>query len=66
MSNAQPFRSLVDPADGSPGGTTTVPGVTTTTVVRTDDTPVVEDNPELHTQLRAQVKEARLRSNSAG
>jgi diguanylate cyclase (GGDEF)-like protein/PAS domain S-box-containing protein len=59
MSNAQPLRSLTNPADTSPGVGTT------TTLVRGDDPSSGEDNPELHVLLRAQLKEARLRSNSA-
>src|ERR1700756_5491483 len=71
MSNAQTLRSLVNPADASPGatttisGTTTIPATGTTTVVRGDQASAGEDNPELHALLRAHVKEARLRGNSA-
>src|SRR5215472_14258856 len=65
MSNAQTLRSLVDPADASPGTTTTIVPGTTTTIVRGDDASPGEDNPELHALLRAHMKEARLRGNSA-
>jgi diguanylate cyclase (GGDEF)-like protein/PAS domain S-box-containing protein len=68
MSNAQSLRSLVDPKDGSLGTTATIPGVgvTTTTIVRADETTAsaAEDSPELHALLRSQVKEARQRSNA--
>jgi diguanylate cyclase (GGDEF)-like protein/PAS domain S-box-containing protein len=56
MSNAQTLRSLVDPPEGGPGGTTTL--------VRGDDAACGEDSPDLHTQLRAQLKEARLRGGT--
>jgi diguanylate cyclase (GGDEF)-like protein/PAS domain S-box-containing protein len=56
MSNAPPLRTLVNAPDSSPGATTTL--------VRGDDTACGEDSPELHAQLRAQLKEARLRGNT--
>ncbi|MEA3180491.1 MAG: hypothetical protein QOI59_4014 [Gammaproteobacteria bacterium] len=52
------------------GGTTTVvraeasPGATTT-LVRADDSLWGEDSPDLHQQLRAQLKELRLRTDTA-
>jgi diguanylate cyclase (GGDEF)-like protein/PAS domain S-box-containing protein len=57
MSNAPTLRSLVSAPDSGPGATTTV--------VRTDDTSVGEDSPDLHAYLRSQLKEARLRSDGA-
>jgi diguanylate cyclase (GGDEF)-like protein/PAS domain S-box-containing protein len=57
MSNAPTLRSLVSAPDSGQG--------VTTTVVRADDTGFGEDSPDLHAYLRAQLKEARLRSNGA-
>src|SRR5580658_10506702 len=57
MSNAPTLRSLVSAPDSGQGATTTL--------VRGSDTACAEDSPDLHAQLRAQLKEARLRSNSA-
>jgi diguanylate cyclase (GGDEF)-like protein/PAS domain S-box-containing protein len=57
MSNAPTLRSLVSAPDSGQGATTTV--------VRADDTACGEDSPDLHAYLRAQLKEARLRSNGA-
>src|SRR5215472_4348041 len=62
MSSAQPvvgqtLQSLVDSPEGGPSGATTV--------VRGEGSAWSEDTPELHTHLRAQLKEARLRSGAA-
>jgi diguanylate cyclase (GGDEF)-like protein/PAS domain S-box-containing protein len=57
MSNTQTTRTLVETPDASPGATTTL--------VRADEGACGEDSPELHTQLRAQLKEARLRGGGA-
>ena len=57
MSNAPTLRSLVSAPDSGQGATTTL--------VRADDTGCSEDSPDLHAYLRAQLKEARLRSNGA-
>ncbi len=56
MSNPK-IRALVDSAEANPGGTTTL--------VRADDSLCGEDSPDLHPQLRAQLKELRLRTESA-
>src|ERR1700732_1755132 len=56
MSNPK-IRALVDGTDTNPGGTTTL--------VRADDGVFNEDSPELHAQLRAQLKEIRLRTSDA-
>ncbi len=57
MSNAPTLRPLAGTPDAASGATTTL--------VRGDETACGEDSPELHTQLRAQLKESRLRSNAA-
>jgi diguanylate cyclase (GGDEF)-like protein/PAS domain S-box-containing protein len=57
MSNARTLRPLTDSPDAGSGGTTTL--------VRADEAACGEDSPELHAQLRVQLKEARLRSNAA-
>src|SRR5690242_20314470 len=57
MSNAQPLRSLANTPEAGPGGTTTL--------VRGEEAACGEDSPDLHAQLRAQLKEARLRSGDA-
>jgi hypothetical protein len=68
MSNST-IRALVDSADAASAGTTTVvraegnPGGTTT-LVRADGLSG-EDSPDLHQQLRAQLKELRLRTDAA-
>ena len=54
MSNAQTLRSLMDSPDAAPGATTTL--------VRGNEAACGENSPDLHAQLRAQLKEARLRS----
>jgi diguanylate cyclase (GGDEF)-like protein/PAS domain S-box-containing protein len=54
MSNAQTLRSLMDSPDAAPGATTTL--------VRGNEAACGESSPDLHAQLRAQLKEARLRS----
>jgi diguanylate cyclase (GGDEF)-like protein/PAS domain S-box-containing protein len=51
-----PIRALAD-STAAPGGTTTV--------VRADESACGEDSPDLHPQLRAQLKELRLRTNSS-
>ncbi len=56
MSNSK-IRALADSTEANPGGTTTL--------VRADDSVCGEDSPDLHAQLRAQLKELRLRTNSA-
>lgn len=56
MSNPK-IRALVDNAEANPGGTTTL--------VRADDGLCGEASPELHHQLRTQLKELRLRTESA-
>ena len=56
MSNPK-IRALVDSTDANPGGTTTL--------VRADDSLCGEESPDLHPQLRAQLKELRLRTESA-
>ena len=69
MSNPK-IRALVDSADASASGSTTVvraeanPGGTTT-LVRGDASLCAEDSPDLHQQLRAQLKELRLRTDAA-
>ena len=69
MSNPK-IRALVDSADSSASGSTTVvraeanPGGTTT-LVRADASLCAEDSPDLHQQLRAQLKELRLRTDAA-
>jgi diguanylate cyclase (GGDEF)-like protein/PAS domain S-box-containing protein len=60
MSNtatSQPIRTLVDSPDSGPGGTTTL--------VRADERVCGEDSPDLHQQLRAQLRELRLRTGAA-
>jgi diguanylate cyclase (GGDEF)-like protein/PAS domain S-box-containing protein len=57
MSNTQTTRTLVNSPDAGPGGTTTLVGA--------DDGVFNEDSPELHAQLRAQLKEVRLRTSDA-
>jgi len=56
MSNAQTLRSLASSPDTGPGGTTTL--------VLGDEAACGEDSSDLHAQLRAQLKEARLRSGT--
>src|SRR5579862_7782363 len=56
MSNTK-IRALVDPTDANPGGTTTL--------VRADGSLCGEDSPDLHPHLRTQLKELRLRTESA-
>ncbi len=56
MSNST-IRALTDSTEPNPGGTTTL--------VRADDSVCGENSPDLHPQLRAQLKELRLRTNSA-
>ncbi|HZO23481.1 MAG TPA: PAS domain S-box protein, partial [Steroidobacteraceae bacterium] len=56
MSNANTLRSLTNAPETGPGGTTTL--------VRGEGAVCGEDSPELHAQLRAQLKEARLRSGT--
>ena len=51
------LRPLADPPEAGPGGTTTL--------VRGEEAACGEDSPDLHAQLRAQLKEARLRSGAA-
>src|SRR5262249_29731163 len=63
MSNPK-IRALVDSTEANPGGTTTLVGGTTT-LVRADDSVCGEDSPDLHPQLRAQLKEVRLRTESS-
>jgi diguanylate cyclase (GGDEF)-like protein/PAS domain S-box-containing protein len=69
MSKLKPFRSLPDPADADPGaadaavGRETMAGATTT-LVRADARPVPENQAELHPQLKAQLRELRLRTGS--
>src|SRR5690349_20322335 len=63
MSNPK-IRALVDSTEANPGGTTTLVGATTT-LVRADDSVCGEDSPDLHPQLRAQLKEVRLRTESS-
>jgi diguanylate cyclase (GGDEF)-like protein/PAS domain S-box-containing protein len=69
MSNPK-IRALVESADAAAVGATTVvraevnPGGTTT-LVRADDSLCGEDSPDLHQQLRAQLKELRLRTDAA-
>src|SRR5689334_23218767 len=55
MSNPK-IRALVDSTEPNPGATTTL--------VRADDSLNGEDSPDLHPQLRAQLKEVRLRTES--
>ena len=57
MSNRQNVRALGASADAGPGGTTTL--------VRADERACGEESSELHPQLRAQLKEVRLRTGSA-
>src|SRR2546423_7029888 len=56
MSNPK-IRAVADSAEANPGGTTTL--------VRADDSLCGEDSPDLHPQLRTQLKELRLRTESA-
>jgi diguanylate cyclase (GGDEF)-like protein/PAS domain S-box-containing protein len=51
------IRALADTPDSNPGATTTL--------VRADERIYTENSPELHHQLREQLKELRLRTNSA-
>ena len=55
MSNSQTLRALA--AEASPGATTTL--------VRADERALGEESSDLHPQLRAQLKEVRLRTGSA-
>src|SRR5579862_823789 len=64
MSKTQPFRTRPDPPDPPPGATTTLAGATTT-FVRGDARPLPESAAELHPQLKAQLREAELRSGSS-
>src|SRR5258708_1866086 len=57
MSNTQTIRTLTGSPDEGPGGTTTL--------VRADERLCGEESPDLHAQLRAQLKELRLRTESA-
>ena len=57
MSKTHPFRTRPDPADATPGATTTL--------VRADARPHAEQYPELHPQLKAQLRELQLRTGSA-
>ena len=72
MSKIQPFRSHSDSADADAdfGATTTtlssqLMAGATTTLVRADARPVPENQGELHPQLKAQLRELRLRTGSA-
>ena len=56
MSKTHPFRTAPDPSDPTPGATTTL--------VRGDARPLPESASELHPQLKAQLREAQLRSGS--
>jgi diguanylate cyclase (GGDEF)-like protein/PAS domain S-box-containing protein len=56
MSNTK-IRALIDSTEANPGATTTL--------VRADDRVLGEDSPELHHQLRVQLRELRLRTDSA-
>src|SRR4029077_2046781 len=56
MSKTQPFRTAPDPSDPTPGATTTL--------VRGDARPLPDPASELHPQLKAQLREAQLRSGS--
>src|SRR5256885_14482660 len=55
MSNPK-IRAVADSAEANPGGTTTL--------VRADDSLCGEDSPDLHPQLRTQLKELRLRTET--
>ena len=57
MSKTQPFRTLPESPDATPGATTTL--------VRADARPHAEQYPELHPQLKAQLRELQLRTGSA-
>src|SRR5215470_6771087 len=57
MSKTQPIRTRPDPPDPPPGATTTL--------VRGDARPLPESASELHPQLKAQLREAQLRSGSS-
>src|ERR1700722_20536367 len=69
MSNPK-IRAIVESADAAAAGTTTGvraeanPGGTTT-LVRADDSLCGENSPDLHHQLRTQLKELRLRTDAA-
>src|SRR5450432_3474 len=70
MSKIQPSPSLPDAADADLGATTTILSSqtmagATTTFVRADARPVPENQNELHPQLKAQLRELRLRTGSA-
>ncbi len=56
MSNSQTIRTLGALPDAGPGGTTTL--------VRADERVCDEDSLDIHPQLRAQLKEARLRAGA--
>ena len=56
MSNSQTVRALGAAAETGPGGTTTL--------VRADERVGGDESPDLHPQLRAQLKEVRLRTGS--
>ena len=67
MSKIQSSRSPPDSADADFGATTTslssqVMGGATTTLVRADARPIPENMGELHPQLKAQLRELRLRT----
>jgi diguanylate cyclase (GGDEF)-like protein/PAS domain S-box-containing protein len=57
MSNTQTIRTSVDSPDSGPGETTTL--------VRADERLCGEESPDLHPQLRAQLRELRLRTGTA-
>ncbi len=57
MSKSHPFRTRPDSPEGAPGATTTL--------VRADARPHAEKYPELHPQLKAQLRELQLRTGSA-
>src|SRR5262249_60540133 len=57
MSKTQPIRTRPDPPEPQPGATTTL--------VRGDARPLPESAAELHPQLKAQLREAQLRSGNS-
>ncbi|MGH8267402.1 MAG: PAS domain-containing protein, partial [Steroidobacteraceae bacterium] len=57
MSNPRTLQTLAESQEATPGATTTL--------VRADPHPSADGNPELHPQLRAQLKELQLRTGSA-